>query len=88
MIFVGVATVSAGVLSIPRIFWPLTHVPGQELVGYLDSGLMSCFIVGVLVVSFEALRRWIKTLSGEPIPPEAFGPIKEMGEETVKTGCC
>jgi hypothetical protein len=41
-----------------------------------------------VVVSFEALRRWIKTLNGEPIPPEAFGPIKEMGEETVKTGCC
>jgi carbon starvation protein len=88
MIFVGVTTVSAGVLTIPTIFWPLTHVPGQHMVGYLNSGLMTFFIISVLVVSFEAVRRWIKTLSGEPIPPEAFGPIKEMGEETVKTGCC
>jgi carbon starvation protein len=88
MIFVGVTTVSAGVLTIPTIFWPLTHVPGQHMVGYLNSGLMTFFIISVLVVSFEAVRRWIKTLSGEPIPPEAFGPIMEMGEETVKTGCC
>ena len=88
MIFVGITTVSAGVLSIPRIFWPLTHVPGKEFVGYMDSFLMVCSIIGVLVVSFEALRRWIKTLSGEPIPQEAFGPPADMGKETVKMGCC
>jgi carbon starvation protein len=88
MIFVGITTVSAGALSIPRIFWPLTHVPGKEFVGYMDSVLMVCSIIGVLVVSFEALRRWIKTLSGEPIPQEAFGPPADMGKETVKMGCC
>jgi len=88
MIFVGITTVSAGALSIPRIFWPLTHVPGKEFVGYMDSFLMVCSIVGVLVVSFEAVRRWIKTLSGEPIPQEAFGPPADMGKETVKMGCC
>jgi carbon starvation protein len=82
MIFVGITTICAGVLSIPRIFWPLTHVPGKEFIGYMDSFLMVVSIIGVLVVSFEALRRWIKTLSGEPIPAEAFGPIKEI--ETVK----
>jgi hypothetical protein len=29
------------------------------------------------------LRRWIQTLKGEPIPPEAFGPIKEEAKEIV-----
>jgi carbon starvation protein len=88
MIFVGVTTVCAGILTIPTIFWPLTHVPGQQLVGYLNSGLMTFFIISVLVVSFEAVRRWIKTLSGQPIPPEAFGPIEYKEKETVKMGCC
>ena len=37
MLFVGVTTVTAGVLSVKNIFWPLTYKPGQELTGYLDS---------------------------------------------------
>ena len=50
----------------------------------MDTVLMIASIFGVVVVSIEALRRWIKTLSGEPIPPEAFGPIKEIGQRGGK----
>ena len=43
MLFVGVTTVTAGVLSVKNIFWPLTYKPGQELHGlprfYLDDYL-------------------------------------------------
>jgi hypothetical protein len=66
----------------------LTKVPGKEFIGYMDSFLMVIAIIGVLVVSFEAVRRWIKTLRGEPIPQEAFGPPADMGKETIKMGCC
>jgi hypothetical protein len=88
MIFVGIITLSAGTLAITDIFLPMTHVHGKEFVGYMDTVLMVISIIGVVVVSFEAVRRWIKTLRGEPIPPEAFGPIKELEKETVKMGCC
>jgi hypothetical protein len=48
---------------------------------------MSIFILGVILVVFDAVRRWIKTLNGEPAPQEAFGPpLTEAGE--VKMGCC
>ena len=48
---------------------------------------MSIFIVGVIVVVFEAVRRWIKVLNGAPAPQEAFGPpLTDAGE--VKMGCC
>jgi carbon starvation protein len=87
MCFVGVTTLTAGVLSIRNIFWPLTSKPGQELTGYLDSILMGIFIAGVVLVVIDAVRRWIKTLSGEPVPQECFGPpLTEAGE--VKMGCC
>jgi carbon starvation protein len=87
MCFVGVTTLTAGVMSIQNIFWPLTKKPGSEFTGYLDSVLMSIFILGVILVIFEAARRWIKTLNGEPAPQEAFGPpLTEAGE--VKMGCC
>jgi carbon starvation protein len=87
MCFVGVTTISAGVLAIETIFWPLTTKPGQQFVGYLDSILMAIFIVGVVLVVFDAARRWIKTLNGAPAPQEAFGPpLTTTGE--VKMGCC
>jgi len=54
MCFVGVTTVTAGVLSIRTIFWPLTAEPGQEFRGYLDSALMAIFIAGVILVVFGA----------------------------------
>ncbi len=87
MCFVGVTTVTAGVLGIKNIFWPLTSKPGQVFTGYLDSILMTIFIVGVVLVVFDAVRRWIKTLNGAPAPQEAFGPpLTAAGE--VRMGCC
>ena len=87
MCFVGVTTVTAGVLSIKNIFWPLTTKPGQVFTGYLDTILVSIFIAGVVLVVFDAVRRWIAALNGAPAPVEAFGPpLTEAGE--VKMGCC
>jgi carbon starvation protein len=87
MCFVGVTTVSAGILSVKNIFWPLTSKPGQALTGYLDTFLMGIFILGVVLVLFDAVRRWIAALNGAPAPEEAFGPpLTATGE--VKMGCC
>jgi carbon starvation protein len=85
-VFVGITTVTAGVLSIQTIFWPLTRVAGKEFQGYLDSALMAIFIVGVVLVASDAGRRIWKTLHGEPIPQEAFGPPEQAG--AVKMRCC
>jgi carbon starvation protein len=87
MCFVGVTTVTAGVLSIKNIFWPLTTKPGQVFTGYLDSVLMTIFIVGVVLVVFDAARRWYQVLHGAPVPQEAFGPPLTVTGE-VKMGCC
>jgi carbon starvation protein len=87
MCFVGVTTLSAGVLSIKNIFWPLTSKPGQVFTGYMDTVLMCIFIAGVILVLFDAVRRWIAVMNGAPAPEEAFGPpITAEGE--VKMGCC
>jgi carbon starvation protein len=87
MCFVGVTTLSAGVLSIRNIFWPLRLKPGQMFAGYLDTTLMVIFILGVVLVLIDAVRRWIMVLNGAPVPEEAFGPpVTEKGE--VKMGCC
>jgi len=86
MLFVGVTTLTAGVLSIKNIFWPLTKVPGKMVTGYLDSILMSMFVVGVILVLLGALRRCWMTLHGAPIPKQAFGPPVVDGQ--IRMGCC
>jgi carbon starvation protein len=87
MCFVGVTTITAGILSIRNIFWPLTAKPGQVFTGYLDSVLMIIFIVGVVLVVADAVRRWYQVLKGAPVPQEAFGPPLTVTGE-VKMGCC
>jgi carbon starvation protein len=86
MLFVGVTTLTAGVLSIRNIFWPLTKVPGKMFTGYLDSILMSMFVVGVILVLIDAGRRCWMTLHGAPIPKQAFGPPVVDGQ--IRMGCC
>jgi len=86
MLFVGVTTLTAGVLSIENIFWPLTKVPGKMFTGYLDSILMAMFVVGVILVLIGAARRCWMTLHGAPIPKQAFGPPVVDGQ--IRMGCC
>ncbi len=85
MCFVGVTTLTAGVLSIKNIYLPLAQKPGHEFQGYLDATLMVIFVTGVVLVLIECGRRCWKTLHGVPIPEEAFGPVKDTD---VKMACC
>jgi carbon starvation protein len=87
MLFVGTTTLTAGVLSIKNIFWPLTKKPGFVFQGYLDSTLMAIFVTGVVLVLLNVARRCWQTLHGEPIPQEAFGP-PAVGEGLPSSGCC
>jgi hypothetical protein len=48
---------------------------------------MSIFIVGVVLVVFNAALHWYRVLHGAPVPQEAFGPpVTAAGE--IKMGCC
>ncbi len=58
----------------------------QVFTGYPDSVLMSILIVGVVLVVFDAARRWMAVLNGAPAPQEGFGPpLTAAGEVTM--GC-
>ena len=86
MCFVAVTTLTAGVLGIQTIFWPLTQQPGKEFQGYLDSALMSIFIIGVVLVLIETAAAAGRRCTASRFPEEAFGePEKEM---EVRLSCC
>ncbi|MFZ0794973.1 MAG: hypothetical protein WAM65_14480, partial [Candidatus Korobacteraceae bacterium] len=72
-------------LSIKNIYLPLAQKPGHGFQGYLDTTLMVIFVTGVVLVLIESGRRCWKTLHGVPIPPEAFGPVKDTD---IKMACC
>jgi len=80
-----VTTITAGVLSVKTIYWPLAHTPGKQVQGYLDSCLMLLFVVGVIIVVFEAARRCWATSHGAAIPEEAFGSPETA---SVNMSCC
>ncbi|HWT65633.1 MAG TPA: carbon starvation protein A [Terracidiphilus sp.] len=82
--FVGITTITAGVLSIRNIFWPLTANPVTAVQGWLDSVLMTLFLAGVVLVAIDAIMRVLKTLRGEPLPAESCGPE----QSPVKMRCC
>ena len=84
-VFVGVTTLTAGVCRSRTSIWPLAHTPGKQFQGYLDSTLMVIFILGVILVLFEAGRRCWATLHGAPIPEEAFGKPEVAA---VNMSCC
>jgi len=74
LLFVGTITLTAGVMGIRTIFWPMAHKPATAFQGYLDTTLMALFIAGVILVVADAAWRCYRTLHGVPVPEEAFGP--------------
>jgi carbon starvation protein len=86
MLFVGTTTITAGVLSIRNIFWPLTRTPKTMFTSYLNTILMAMFIAGVVLVVADAARRCWLTLHGTPVPKDCFGPPVVEGE--IRMGCC
>ena len=76
-----------------RMFRPLAFTKTFAMVGAsilsitLVPVLMTIFIVGVVLVVFDAARRWYQVLHGAPVPQEAFGPPLTVTGE-VKMGCC
>jgi carbon starvation protein len=90
-LFVLGTTVSAGVLSIGNVFWPMAMHAGTQVQGWIETGLMVTFILGAVVIVSSAAMRCVQTLRGVP-PPSASGPPLESGKVTLEPAapfrCC
>jgi carbon starvation protein len=64
--FVSVTTLTAGVLSVRDIFWPLAvHAnPAHHFSGYLNTTLTIIMMVSVVVILVSAVWRWVQVLTG------------------------
>jgi carbon starvation protein len=90
-LFVLVTTVSAGVLSIQNVFWPMAQHPGSQLQGWIETSLMAIFITGAIAIVGSAGIRCIQTLRGVP-PPSANALLEESGKVSLEPAapyrCC
>ena len=90
-LFVLITTVSAGMLSIQNVFWPMAQHSGTELQGWIETGLMAIFILGAIVIVCSAALRCIQTLRGVPPPsakPVSTEPGKVALEPAAPYRCC
>jgi carbon starvation protein len=90
-LFVLVTTVSAGVLSIRNVFWPMAMHPGSEVQGWIETSLLAIFIVGAVVIVGSAGVRCIRTLRGVA-PPSQEDIVNEPGKVALEPAapyrCC
>ena len=65
--FVAVTTLTAGVMSVQTIFWPMAIGPNasQHFQGYLNTSLTIMMMVSVLVILANAAWRWVQVLTGK-----------------------
>jgi carbon starvation protein len=57
MLFVATATLSAGYLSIRDNFLPMTR--NRPLQGWLDAGLTSGLMAGVVIILADSTGKWL-----------------------------
>jgi len=65
MIFVGVTTLIAGIENIVVIYWPQVFIEGEQVKGAINLVLTVIIIICVIIVLFDAIPKWIKTVQGK-----------------------
>ncbi len=64
MVFVGATTLTAGWMNMANIYYPMISKPGAELTGYLNLSLTAVIMASVIVILFDAIPKWFKTVKG------------------------
>jgi carbon starvation protein len=64
MTFVGATTLTAGWMNMANIYYPMISNPGYELPGYLNLILTAVIMASVVVILFDAIPKWYKTVRG------------------------
>jgi carbon starvation protein len=65
--FVAITTLTAGVMSVQTIFWPMAigPNPSAHFQGYLNTILTIMMMVSVLVILANAAWRWVQVITGK-----------------------
>jgi len=62
MIFLGVTTITAGVMNIKNIYYPMLQTDGKFVIGLINTSLTSVIILSVVIIFGDALPKWITSI--------------------------
>lgn len=65
MLFVGVTTMTAALLNIKNIYLPQLDIAATRIPGAINLILTLCIIVCVLIIVFNAVPNWVKTIRSQ-----------------------
>ncbi|HPS72962.1 MAG TPA: carbon starvation protein A [Bacteroidales bacterium] len=68
MIFVGITTITAGIMNITGIYFPQLHQPDQVVMGIINMTLTVIILVCVLVILRDSIPIWIKAWRNRSAP--------------------
>jgi carbon starvation protein len=57
--FVGTTTITAGIQSVLRIYYPMSQVPATRITGLVNLVVTALLLVGVAFVIVGSVRRWL-----------------------------
>jgi carbon starvation protein len=57
--FVGTTTITAGIQSVLRIYYPMSQAPATRITGLVNLVVTSLLLVGVAFVIVGSVRRWL-----------------------------
>ncbi len=60
--FVGVVTITAGVMNITNIYLPMLSVPGKSVTGTVNLILTVLILISVIIIFVDAVPKWIKKI--------------------------
>jgi carbon starvation protein len=64
--FVGTTTITAGIQSVLRIYYPMSQVPATRVTGMVNMIVTSLLLVGVAFVIGGSVQRWLGLGKREP----------------------
>jgi carbon starvation protein len=72
LVFVGITTLSAGVESVKRIFWPMLDKPATHTTGVVNVAVTVLLLVCMILVIAGSAARWWSLVRGPRPEPSAM----------------
>ncbi len=62
MLFVGITTLTAGIMNMKGIYLPQVSVPATRFIGVVNLGLTSVIILCVVIILYDAVPGWLRAM--------------------------
>jgi len=62
LIFIGIITITAGIMNLTNIYLPMITTTGKEVTGIVNFVLTLLILIAVVIIFVDAVPKWIRTV--------------------------